>query len=53
MLSEMKRRDRLEFWSETLQVESDAVYAALLNVASLVSVRRQHVLFSNDRVLVT
>ena len=41
MLSEMRRKDRLEFWSEMLQVEQDAVCAALLNVSNLVSVCRQ------------
>ena len=40
MLAEMRRSDRLEFWSETLQVESDSVCAALLDVASLVSVKK-------------
>jgi hypothetical protein len=37
MLAEMKRKDRLEFWSEMLQVEQDTVCASLLSVASLVS----------------
>jgi histone arginine demethylase JMJD6 len=38
MLTEMRRKDRLEFWSDTLQVEEDGVCAALLGVAGLVSV---------------
>ena len=38
MLTEMRRKDRPEFWSDTLQVEEDGVCAALLGVAGLVSV---------------
>lgn len=32
MLSEMSRKDRLEFWSDTLQVDESGVYKALLGV---------------------
>ena len=37
MLQAMRRAERLEFWSDTLQVEESAVCGALLQVAELVS----------------